>query len=147
MKQTGFFRRLLCVLLIALFLAPAALADTVNLSSMTDDEIIALLTQVNQEIVNRGINKTARLPKGGYIAGRDLPAGRYILTVLATGSDWGNLTVKTDEGNGKMTLWEVVSAPENGEDPQTFFISLSKGDKLDCSVPFSLTIMNGVVFQ
>lgn len=119
MRISGFFRRLICCLLVALLLIPAALADTVNLSTMSDAEIIALLEQVNQEIVNRGINKTARLPQGGYIAGKDLPAGRYIFTCQAKGDDWGNLTVKSDEGSGKLILWEVVSAPENDEEPDT----------------------------
>ena len=147
MRITGFFRRLICCLLAALLLVPTALADSINLSSLSNEELVTLLTQLNQEIVDRGINKTAKLPQGAYIAGRDLPVGRYILTILAKGDDWGNLTVKTDEGSGKMILWEVVSAPDNGEDPETIFITLSKGDKLECAVPFSLTIMSGAVFQ
>lgn len=147
MKITGIFRRLICCLIICFMLVPTAFADTINLSSMTDAEIVALLDQVNQEIVSRGISKTATLSKGSYIAGKDLPVGRYILTVLAKGDDWGNLTVKTDEGNGKLVLWNVVSAPDNGEEPETIFITLSKGDELKCDVPFSLTIMSGAVFQ
>ena len=148
MKLTGIiFRRLFCALLVTLFLVPAACADSVNLSSMTDAEIIALLEQVNQEIVSRGINKTAKLPQGVYIGGKDIPVGKYILTVQAKGDDWGNLTVKSDEGSGQLILWEVVSAPTDGEEPETIFITLNKGDKLDCSVPFSLTIMSGAVFQ
>ncbi len=147
MRITGFFRRIICCLLVALLLIPTALADTVNLSTMSDAEIIALLEQVNQEIVNRGINKTARLPQGGYIAGKDLPAGRYIFTCQAKGDDWGNLTVKSDEGSGKLILWEVVSAPENDEEPDTVFITLNKGDKIECGVPFTLTIMSGAIFR
>lgn len=147
MRISGFFRRFLCCLLITLFLIPAAIADTIDLSSMTDTEIIALLDQVNQEIADRGINKTAKLPQGSYIGGKDLPAGRYILTILAKGDDWGNLTVKSEEGSGKLILWDVVSAPESGEEPETIFVTLSKGDELKCDVPFSLTIMSGAVFQ
>ena len=147
MKITGFFHRFLCVLLIVLLLIPSALADTVNLSSMSDEEIVGLLGQVNQEIVSRGISKTAKLPQGAYIGGKDLPAGRYILTVLAKGDDWGNLTVKSEEGKGDLILWEVVSAPKNGEEPETIFITLNKNDQLECSVPFSLTIMSGAVFK
>lgn len=112
MKLTGFFRRFLCCLLVALLLIPAALADTVNLSSLSNEELVALLTQINQEIVDRGINKVAKLPQGAYIAGKDLPAGRYIYTCLAKGDDWGNLTVKSEEGKGSLILWEVVSAPD-----------------------------------
>lgn len=147
MRISGFFRRFLCCLVVCLLLIPAALSDAVNLSSMTDDEIVALLDQVNQELVNRGINKTAKLPQGGYIAGKDLPAGRYIYTCQAKGDDWGNLTVKSDQGSGQLILWEVVSAPENGEDQETIFITLNKGDKLESGVPFTLTIMSGAVFQ
>jgi len=66
-------------LLIALWLMVCtAGAETIDLSMMTDSEIITLLEQVNSEVVSRGIAKTAKLPQGTYIVGRDLPAGRYI---------------------------------------------------------------------
>lgn len=147
MKLTGFFHRFLCCLLVTLLLIPAAFADTVNLSSLSNEELVALLTQINQEIVDRGINKVAKLPQGAYIAGKDLPAGRYIYTCLAKGDDWGNLTVKSEEGKGSLILWEVVSAPGQGEEPETVFITLNKGDKIESGVPFSLTIMSGAIFQ
>ena len=145
-KVTGFFRRLFCLLLVSLFIIPAALADKVDLSSMSDDEIVNLLSQVNQEVVSRGINKTAKLPQGGYIAGKDLPAGRYIYTSLAKGDDWGNLTVKSDEGNGQLILWEVITSSDKGE-AETVFVTLEKGDKIESGVPFSLTIMSGAIFE
>ena len=144
MRISFFCRRFLCCLLVCLLLIPAALADTIDLSVLSDDEIVALLNQVNEEIVSRGINKTAKLPQGGYIAGKDLPVGRYIYTSMAKGDDWGNLTVKADEGKGSLILWEVVSA---SDDPETVFITLNKGDKLESQVPFSLTIMSGALFQ
>lgn len=147
MKVTGFFRRLICLLLVSLLVVPFALADKVDLSSMTDDEIVALLTQVNNEVVSRGINKTATLPQGSYIGGKDLPAGKYIFVCKAKGDDWGNVTVKTDGGDGKLILWEVVSAPKNGETPDDIFITLGEGDELKSGVPFTLTIMSGAVFK
>ena len=146
MKVSGFFRRFLCCLLAGLMLASsAAVAEQINLSSLSDAEIVELLTQVNQEIVSRGINKTAKLAKGAYTGGRDLPLGRYIFTVLATGDDWGNVTVHSREG--KLLTWEVVSAPEKGQDPETIYITLNDGDILESGVPFSLTIMSGAIFQ
>ena len=140
-------RRFLCCLLVALLLIPAALADPADLSGMTDDEIVALLEEVNNEIVSRGISKTAKLPQGTYIGGRDLPAGRYIFTCMAAGDDWGNVTVYTEEGKGKQVLWEVMAAPKEGEEPETCFITLGEGDELKSGVPFSLTIMSGAIFQ
>ena len=144
---SGFFRRFLCLLLISLLLVPFACAETVDLSRMSDTEVVELLNQVNAEIVSRGISKTAKLPQGAYIAGKDLPAGKYILTVMATGNDWGNVTVYSEGGKGRLLLWEVVTAPEAGEDPETIFVTLSEGDELKSGVPFSLTIMAGAVFQ
>lgn len=147
MKVSGFFRRFACLLAVLLLLVPAAVADTADLSALSDDEVIALLDKVNEEIVRRGINKTAKLPEGSYIAGNDLPAGKYIFTCLATGDDWGNVTVYSDGGKGKQILWNIVSAPENGEEPATMFITLNQGEELKSGVPFSLTIMSGALFQ
>lgn len=147
MRISVFCRRVVCCLMTCLMLVSAASAATVDLSSLSDEEIVVLLGEVNQEIVTRGINKTAKLPQGTYIGGKDLPAGRYIFTCMAVGEDWGNVTVYTDGGKGKQVLWEIMAAPQNGEEPETCFITLGEGDELKSGIPFSLTIMSGAVFQ
>ncbi len=147
MKISRFLRRLFCLLLVTLLMVPAALAETSALSSLTDDEILSLLKDVNNEIVSRKLNKTATLPKGAYVAGREIPVGSYIFTCLATGDDWGNLTVYADEGKGSQILWNVISAPDEGEEPDQVFISLNEGDELESGCPFSLTVMTGAIFQ
>ena len=147
MKMSAFCRRLVCCTLVFLLLMPSAMADSINLSSLSDAEVVELLGRVNAELASRGINKTAKLPQGAYVAGKEIPAGRYIFTVMATGNDWGNVTVYSEGGKGKQLLWEVVSAPEKGEDPETIFITLEEGDQLKSGVPFSLTIMSGAIFQ
>ena len=147
MKVSGFLRRFVCLLAVILLLLPAALAETVDLSRMSNDEIVALLGEVNAEIVSRGIQKTANLSKGAYIAGRDIPVGRYTFTCLATGTDWGNVTVYADGGDGDLLVWEVMSAPKQGEEPETVFLNLKEGDELKSGIPFSLTITSGVLFQ
>ena len=145
MKVTGFFHRFLCLLLVSLLIIPVALADKVDLSSMTDDEIVELLAQVNQALVDRRINKTAKMAPGTYTGGKDIPVGKYIFTCTATGNDWGNMFVYNDQG--KQVEWQVVAAPEQGEDPQTSYITLEKNYTLKCSTPFTLTIMAGAVFE
>ena len=145
MKVSGFFRRILCLLLVSLLIIPFALADKVDLSSMSDDEIVELMKQVNQEIVDRRINKTAKMAPGTYTGGKDIPVGKYIFTCTATGNDWGNMFVYNDQG--KQVEWQVVAAPEQGENPQTSFITLEKNYTLKCSTPFTLTIMAGAVFE
>ena len=69
MKVTGVFCRLVCLLIVSLLIIPTALADKVDLSSLTDNEIAELSEQITQELVKRGIEKSATLPAGKYIAG------------------------------------------------------------------------------
>ena len=145
MKVAGFFCRLLCVLLVSLLIIPFALADKVDLSSFSDDEIVELMKQVNQELVDRRINKTAKMAPGTYTGGKDIPVGKYIFTCTATGNDWGNMFVYNDQG--KQVEWQVVAAPEKGQNPETSFITLEKDYTLKCSTPFTLTIMAGAVFE
>ena len=80
MRISVFCRRFLCCLLACLLLIPAALADTIDLSALSNDEIVDLLGRVNQELIARGIQKSATLPAGKYVGGKDLPAGAYIIT-------------------------------------------------------------------
>lgn len=124
-----------------------ALAEGVDLSTLSDDELVGLMKQIQEEMVARNIEGTANLKGGKYVAGRDLPAGSYIFTCLAQGDDWGNVTIYADQGAGSQLFWEVVSAPDEGEEPESFFITLNKDDELESSVPFTLTIYTGVRFN
>ena len=137
----------LMLALTALALMGMASAETFDLDALTDDEIVALMMRVQEELVERRIEGTAKLSGGSYIAGRDFPAGSYIFTCLATGSDWGNVTIYSQQGEGSQRFWEVVSAPDEGEDPESFFITLNEDDELKSSVPFSLTIYAGIRFE
>ena len=144
MKKT-----MLCLMVLVIMLCGCfcARAEEIDLGTLSDGQIVELLEKVTEAMVKRGIEKTAKLPKGTYIAGRDIPCGRYVWTCMATGDDWGNLTVYSDGGKGKQLLWNVVSAPDEGEDPDTVFLTLNEGDELKSGVPFSLTIMTGIVFR
>ena len=135
------------LLILFLFGTVQVMAEGFDLAQMTNDEIAGLLDQVTGEFVKRGIEKTATLAKGAYIAGEDLPVGRYVYTCLAKGNDWGNVTIYSDRGEGKQLMWEIVSAPEEGEEPDTIYITLNEGDQLKSGVTFSLTIMAAVAFR
>ena len=148
MNKNRLAKVLACLLLFSLlFGAVRATAEGIDLSALTDDEIVALQHRVTAEFAERGLEKTATLAKGTYIAGDDLPVGKYVFTCLAKGDEWGNVTVYSDRGEGKQLLWNIVSAPEDGEDPDTLFITLNEGDQLKSGVSFSLTIMKGILFR
>ena len=124
-----------------------ASAEEVDLAKLSDDELVSLMGRIQEEVVVRGIEGTATLSGGAYVAGRDVPAGSYVYTCLAAGDDWGNVTIYSEEGEGEQLLWEVVTAPEEGEEAESFFITLNEGDQLKSDVPFSLTIFAGITFK
>ena len=128
------------------FSVPSYAADF-RLSELSDEEIVLLSGQVQEELVSRGISKTAVLAKGTYTAGTEIPAGSYLFTCLAKGEEWGNVTVRPDRGEGSLLIWEVLSAPAKGEDPAVIYMRLEEGYQLKSDVPFSLTIQPAVLFR
>ena len=124
-----------------------SMAEGIDISTLSDDELVALMARVQEEIVARHIEGTANLAGGTYIVGKDIPAGSYIYTCLASGEDWGNVTIYSEKGEGDQLFWEVVAAPEDGDEPESFFITLNPDDQLKSGVPFSLTIYAGVMFK
>lgn len=140
-------RGIALLLVLAVLLGFGAAAEEIELAHLSDEQVVALMRRVQEEIAARHIEKTATLAGGSYIAGKDIPAGSYVYTCLATGDDWGSVTICSEEGEGKQLLWEVVSAPDAGEEPEMFFISLKPGDRLKSDVPFSLTIYAGATFK
>ena len=147
MRISVFCRRFLCLLLITLLLVPAALADVPDLSSLTDDEIVELLGKVNQEVVTRGIEKTAELPAGRYTAGKDFPAGSYVLTCKTDDNHHGIVWVAAPEddlsSNYPSILYEHVSF--NSE--EQFRFTLEEGGILNLPFAASLTISSGLKFK
>ena len=124
-----------------------SMAEGIDISTLSDDELVALMARVQEEIVARHIEGTANLAGGTYIVGKDIPAGSYIYTCLASGEDWGNVTIYSEKVEGDQLFWEVVAAPEDGDEPESFFITLNPDDQLKSGVPFSLTIYAGVMFK
>ena len=75
-------------------------ADSLDLSGYDDTALVELLGQVQQEVADRHIEKTAELQAGDYIGGRDVPEGTYVWHCMASGDDWGTVTVYSLDENG-----------------------------------------------
>ena len=92
MKKT-----LALILTVCLLAAPMAFAsaeNTTDLSLLKDEQLVALLAEVQSEIVARHIEKTASLPAGTYIGGRDVPAGSYVLATAGTEDEFGIVSLR-----------------------------------------------------
>ena len=147
MRISVFFRRFLCCLLVFLLLVPAALADVPDISSLTNDEIVEMLGKINQELVTRGIEKTADLPAGKYTAGKDLPAGSNILVCKTDETHHGIVWVSapTDDLNSQYpsVLYEHVSF----DSEEQFRITIEEGGILNLPFSATLTISSGLLFR
>ncbi len=147
MRISGFFHRFVCLLVACLFVLPVALADIPDLSDLTDDEIVELLGKVNEELVVRGIEKSAELPAGKYTGGRDLPAGSYIIICKTDDNHHGIVWVSAaaDDLNSQYPsiLYEHVSF--NSE--EKFRVAIEDGGILNLPFAATVTISAGLLFK
>lgn len=99
-------KKLLALSLILILALPAALADGVDLSSMSYDELTALRSQLEQEIMSRPEWKEVQVPPGNYVAGVDFPAGRY--TVELRSSNTGSLIFSVYQDEKAETIYSKM---------------------------------------
>ena len=124
---------------------PAFADPLVNLTGFSDEEMVQLLEDVQEEIATRHIEKTANLERGTYVVGKDIPAGDYILTRPANGESgiiWLR-DVSDAEEDWPSKLYEFIQSDE----AVSFFITVGDGDTLCLPFPASLTISAGLVFK
>lgn len=72
----------LAMVLVMLFSMVCAFAESVDLSGLSDDELIELDFQIQEEISNRDNFMDSILYPGKYIVGEDLEEGEYIVKCL-----------------------------------------------------------------
>ena len=144
MKKT-----LALILIVCLLAVPAVYAsaeDVTDLSGLNDEQLVALLAEVQTEIVARHIEKTASLPAGTYIGGRDVPAGSYVLATAGTEDEFGIVSLRSvnDPAEGYPSkLYEL----KDGDDSYSVFVTIEEGDTLILPFPYTLTISGGVMFK
>ena len=90
-------KRFIALLLLVSVLLLFGSAYAEDLSTLDDEQLIALSVAVNSEIVRRDLNKKVKVPAGTYIVGQDIPAGDY--TIRPTGV---LLCVEIYEGEVKL---------------------------------------------
>ena len=144
MKKT-----LALILTVCLLAAPMAFAsaeDVTDLSSLNGKQLVALLAEVQSEIVSRHIEKTASLTAGTYIGGRDIPAGSYILSTAGTEDEFGIVSLRSvnDPADSYPSkLYEL----KDGDDSYSVFVTIEEGDTLILPFPYTLTISVGAKFK
>lgn len=90
-------KRFLIVLVILSLFVTCAFAESVDLKSMTTDDLVALRDAINAELAKRNFaEKEVVVPLGSYIAGEDIPVGTY--SVSPGGSTVSMIIVYDNKG-------------------------------------------------
>ena len=111
-----------------------------DLSKYSNDEILLIQELINQEIVTRRINKTAKVPSGSYVVGVDIPAGKYILERLMD-TYCTNVHIYTDSTKNLQLSYAGV---ERG---QSYVFSVEEGNLFEIDEDVVLTVYTGVSFN
>ena len=119
-------------------------AQVLDLSVYGDEELVDLLRQVQTEVANRGIEKTASIPVGTFVFGEDIPVGKYLLKKME-GDNSGDIewAAATDPVDEPSKLNDYISS----DDPFEAYITAEGGDRLTVEFPCTLTICAGIQFQ
>ena len=125
-----------------------AVAQTIAFTSYDDTALIELLVSVQQEIVNRHIEKTATIPQGSYTIGKDIPAGSYDISVVYNGPMWMDVYIYPNTQSEDLKYnFTVFADGTYGDGTGSFHVDLVDGELLKCTAPITLTVSAGIMFR
>lgn len=125
-------KKLLLITLACCLFLSYAVADGIDLSSMSFDELKELQQQINKEIISRPEWKEVVVPGGVWTVGKDIPAGFYC---ISAGKDGGYVTIEDPN-----SLFSIVSQGIRDES--------SKIGKIELKDGFTVSVERGsVVFS
>lgn len=114
-------KKILIALLLLSLLLPAALAEDIDLSGLTYDQLVALKDRINKAMWECDEWQEVTVPAGVWKIGEDIPAGHWTMKV-APGSRWVSVHVGdtlNDTGKGIAFLadryWGESVKPEGSD--------------------------------
>lgn len=138
-------KKVIALAIALVLLGSIAMAEAFDVSSMGDEELEELQFVLSQEVVNRGIEKTAILKQGTYVGGKDIPVGQYYLD-SDDESAHGLIVLEPagyEVGSFDYKLYDAAK----GKNHDSYYISLDEGDILTIPYQFKLTITTGIKFE
>lgn len=70
-------KKCLCILLISMLMIPCAFAESIDLSGLSFDELVALKDRINLAIWQNEEWQEVTVPQGVWTVGEDIPAGTW----------------------------------------------------------------------
>ena len=119
-------------------------ASDIDLKSLSDDEITQLFSDVEQELVDRNLNKTSDLLPGTYVGGVDIPVGGYDIVAPADDERFSIEMTGIDKNTADYYYYESADPNADGN----FHISIKDGYTLTVDGrAATITINNGLNFK
>ena len=117
-----------------------------DVTTMSNEQLLALNTILQGELVRRQIEKSATLNAGHYTGGVDLPAGYYILEPAGVNADSESIRLESaPDSTGKTPVKYYKYF--HGDEEVSIFLRIEPNDTLSIAFPCKLTISRGVVFE
>ena len=144
-------KKAVALFLILLLCISNSLAEIeIDISNFSDAELIALLEKIETSLMERNLQRTARLGKGTYVCGKDFPAGGYdILLPDDSKEQFVRLFAYSAarlESNGKTGNPDIIDGAFLHKD-EAFHVYLSEGDRIDIAADVLFTISNPIIFE
>lgn len=135
---------LILVLLLGLvvILTNEAMAESFSFDGLTNEELLELFDEVQNEVVSRGIEKTATLSMGVYVGGIDIPVGSYCFVGDGEEDDSGGFYYYSDNSMAK-SFSEFI----NGDEYHEYYVTVETGDIVRIPYQFKATICAGIMFE
>ena len=124
-------KKLIAVLLVSLLICPATMAEGIDLTAMSTDELLTLREQLNAEIIARTGPDSAVIGRGVYYVGETLKASSYELTCV-------------ERNNDALYFW--VEVYNSAQDFEAGKVAFNCGQMVLGSVT-TLTISDGMVVK
>lgn len=104
-------KKFICLVVSLICLMSFAVADSIDLSGLSYDDLISLQRNLVQEIISRPEWKEVKVPAGTWKVGEDIPAGTY---GVSTKSILVTMTVYKSENKefGDMEGMHIISQDE-----------------------------------
>ena len=103
-------KKLICILLIVCLSPIIAVADSLDLSDLTYDQLVALQQYIGMEIMKRPEWKEVTIPGGTWYVGVDIPAGSYS---IKPASDGRGAFIKIYNTKGNDIIYQGVRNESN----------------------------------
>lgn len=118
-------------------------AVDIDLSKYSDEELIEIRQLINQEMINRKIVKSAKLPVGRYTVGVDIPVGKYVIEMQNKNMTSGPI-IKVYKD---ISLEDIDFSNWLHSTEETMIVDLKDGNVLETDEAIIISTYNGITFE